>query len=467
MTGVRIAWFSPMPPVRSGVAACSAELVPELQTRHDIDVFVDQLPAPDRGIHSAHDFLWRHRQRPYDLNVYQLGNSSHHDYLWPYLFRFPGLTVLHDAHLHHARAVSLLQHRREADYRAEFAANHPDADARVAELAIAGFDSYLYYMWPMVRGVIEASRLSGVHSRALARQLQEDLATSTVEHIRLSHGSLVDETRERTARQRIRAQYGIASDAMTFGCFGGLTADKRVAQILDAFGATLPYVPDARLLLAGAAAPHMDLAGAIRRRGLDREVVIAGYLETDTELTDGIAAVDVTLNLRWPTARETSGPWLRSLAAGKPTIVIDLLQLVDVPSVDPRTWVPRMSDRAPVTVAIDILDEDHSLRLALRRLARDTSLRRTLGVAAREHWQREHSPEGMSADYQRLMEQARSTPAPRRSLPRHLVNDGTRVLDALLTPFGPSVTERIRGIAASREPRQESARTVPESGPRL
>jgi glycosyltransferase involved in cell wall biosynthesis len=446
MTCVRVAWFSPMPPVRSGVAVCSAELIPELRTRHDIDVFVDQLPAaPDRGTHSAHDFLWRHRQRPYDLNVYQLGNSSHHDYLWPYLFRFPGLTVLHDAHLHHARAVSLLQHRRDADYRAEFAANHPDADAQVAELAIAGFDSYLYYMWPMTRGVIEASRLSAVHSRALARQLQEELETSTVEHIRLSHGSLVDETRERSARQRIRAQYGIASDAITFGCFGGLTADKRIAQILDAFGATLPYAPDARLLLAGAVGPHWDLAAAVQRQGLDGKVVITGYLETDAELTDCIAAVDVTLNLRWPTARETSGPWLRALAAGKPTIVMDLLQHVDVPALDPRTWTSRACDRLPVTVAIDILDEDHSLRLAMRRLARDSALRRTLGVAGRDHWQREHSADGMLADYERLMEQARWRPAPRPSLPRHLVNDGTGVLEGLLAPFGlPSPLSQTR-----------------------
>ena len=47
--------------------------------------------------------------------------------MWPYLFRYPGLVVLHDAHLHHARAWSLLRRKRHEAYRAEFEFNHPEA----------------------------------------------------------------------------------------------------------------------------------------------------------------------------------------------------------------------------------------------------------------------------------------------------------------------------------------------------
>src|SRR5688572_7477829 len=141
-----------MPPVRSGIAACSAELVAALGARHEIDVFVDEpVAAAAPATCSAHEFLPRHRRSPYDLTVYQLGNASHHDYLWPYLFRFPGLTVLHDPQLHHARAAGLLRTRRPDDYRREFAANHPDTPPDAAELAVAGFDSHLYYLWPMIR----------------------------------------------------------------------------------------------------------------------------------------------------------------------------------------------------------------------------------------------------------------------------------------------------------------------------
>ena len=38
----RLAWFSPVPPARSGIAGRSAELVVELRAGFDIDVFVDE-----------------------------------------------------------------------------------------------------------------------------------------------------------------------------------------------------------------------------------------------------------------------------------------------------------------------------------------------------------------------------------------------------------------------------------------
>src|SRR4051794_37665859 len=132
----RLAWFSPMPPARTGVAACSAELVPALRVEHEIDVFVDDATVGSTpGLRSAHEFPWRHQRSPYDLTVYQLGNSSCHDYLWPYLFRYPGLAVLHDVRLHHARAAALLRRGRAAAYREEFVWNHPGVDRDLAELA--------------------------------------------------------------------------------------------------------------------------------------------------------------------------------------------------------------------------------------------------------------------------------------------------------------------------------------------
>jgi glycosyltransferase involved in cell wall biosynthesis len=414
--------------------------------------------------------VWRHRDAPYDLNVYQVGNSSHHDYLWPYLFRYPGLSVLHDASVQHARAAALLRTRRAEDFRAEFAANHPGISPDLAELAIAGFDNHLYYFWPMSRLIIEASRVTAVHSVPLARELQEQLPAAHVTAIHLAHGQSLTADQIRSARARVRAAYGIADDAVLFGVFGGLAPDKRIAQILDALAATIPYAPSSHLLLAGAPARHYDLAADVHTRGLDERVTITGYLGTDAELTECIAATDVSLNLRWPTAREMSGPWLRALAAGRPTITIDLAHLVDVPSVDPRTWRvnpslagirdpgsgirntksenqpgewpdksdrgPRITDPDPVTVAIDILDEDHSLRLAMRRLATDPALRTSLGAAGQRYWEREHSMPRMADDYERVLAEAATLPAPKVPLPQHLVNDGDRLLNDVLGQFG-------------------------------
>ena len=431
-----------MPPVPSGIAACSAELVAALRARHQIDVYRDEAPlasAPDTE--SAHTFVWRHRREPYDLTVYQVGNSSHHDYLWPYLFRYPGLTVLHDAHLHHARAASLLRTERRGDYRAEFVANHPDLNANLAELAVAGFDNQLYYSWPMRRLVVERSRLIAVHSRALASTLAAESPSAAVTSVRLAHGVLVNGDDAHRHRLRVRHQQGIEAGATVFGVYGGLAPEKRVPQILSAFRALLPYAPEAHLLLAGAPARHYDVAADVRSHGLERQTTITGYLESEAELTAHLAACDVSINLRWPTAREMSGPWLRALAAGLPTITTDLVHLADVPSLDPRTWrvhSPAPASRIPhpdseaICVAIDILDEDHSLRLAMRRLALDPALRVSLGAAGQRHWINEHSMPRMVEDYERILSRASALPVPGIPLPPHLVNDGDAVLKQTL-----------------------------------
>jgi glycosyltransferase involved in cell wall biosynthesis len=476
---MRLAWFSPMPPVSSGVAVVSAELVRELGTRHAIDVYVhanhprELVPTLDAvRVYSAHDFVWRHRAEPYDLTVYQVGNSSHHDYMWPYLFRYPGLTVLHDVHVLHARAAALLRTRRPEAFRAEFAANHPDVPVDLAELAIAGFDNHLYYNWPMSRLIVEASRLTAVHSAPLARQLQEQLTGSCITTIRLAHGERLDAEHIARARAHVRGSYGIhqneAEDAVLFGVFGGLMPDKRIPQALDALSAIAPYAPSAHLVLGGAPARHYDVAADVARRGLENRVTITGHLPTASALTECIAACDVSLNLRWPTAREISGPWLRALAAARATITIDLAHLVDVPSVDPRTWkmnsvatgdwrlaagserqngesrpAKRQSptanrDADPVTVAIDILDEEHSLRLAMRRLATDPALRASLGAAGQRYWELEHSMPRMVEDYERALAEATALPSPNVTLPSHLVTDGDRVLNDVLDEFGLS-----------------------------
>jgi glycosyltransferase involved in cell wall biosynthesis len=353
---------------------------------------------------------------------------------------------MHDARLHHARAAALLRRQRRDEYRTEFALSQPDVSPAAAELGIVGLDNYLYYNWPMRTLVLDSSRVTAVHAPILAQELKEEHPEAVVETIRLSQGEVIPEKRAREARSRIRARYRLNDDVVLFGVFGGLTPEKRLPQVLRATAATLLYNAKVRLMLAGAAASHYDVAADVEEHDLEESVIITGYLDDDDEFTDHLAACDVSLNLRWPTAREVSGPWLRALAAGKPTVTIDLSHMATVPALDPRTWTVAPLGNAyddtpaPVTVALDILDEDHSLRLAMLRLSTDDGLRAQLGQAAREYWLRNHSKKGMLDDYRRVITRALSTSkdggTARAHLPPHLTDVADRKLHELLEPFG-------------------------------
>jgi glycosyltransferase involved in cell wall biosynthesis len=412
-----------------------------------IDVFVDERqvqvgrapdgapPAGSWRVQSAHDFVWRARRGQYDLVVYEIGNSTLHDFIWPYLYRWPGLAVLHDARVHHARGHALLSRRNADAFRAEFAWAHPDVGADVAELAIHGFDGTYYYQWPMLRGLVESSRMVATHARGVVRELNECYPEARAEYIALGDG-----LRHRLSgddRRQLRATRHFGPEHVVFGVFGGLTAEKRVPQILRALAATRRDIPAARLLLAGAPDRRLALPALIESLDLDDIVSLLPGLD-DEQFDRWIGAIDVSLNLRWPSARETSGPWVLALSAGLPTVVIDLLHQVHLPVLDPRKWTSPSGDRPvdPVSVAIDILDEEHSLRLAMRRLATDEGLRGQLGRAARRYWEQEHTVARMAGDYLRVINRAASSPAPAALLPAPLRPDALDHTRALLDTFG-------------------------------
>ena len=110
-------------------------------TKVRVPAALDAPPAPGAWrVLNAHEFLWRQQKGHYELNVYQVGNSHLHKYQWPYLFQYPGLAVLHDVRLHHARAEALLSAGRMSDYRAEFAWSHPDTGEAAANFALLGIE---------------------------------------------------------------------------------------------------------------------------------------------------------------------------------------------------------------------------------------------------------------------------------------------------------------------------------------
>jgi len=211
---MRLAWFSPLAPVPSGIATYTAIILPRLATRHEIDVFVDTdvwavggpaqaPPARDADgyltvtsygchIRSAHDFVPKHSVRPYDLVVYQLGNARCHDYQWPYLLRHPGLVVLHDAQLHQSRAAALLQQKRPEDYRGEFAFSHHDAPEHVTDWVISGLGNAAAGLYPLTGLVLETARSVAVHHPRLATSLLDEHATVAIGTIRLGTPDLLD-----------------------------------------------------------------------------------------------------------------------------------------------------------------------------------------------------------------------------------------------------------------------------------
>src|SRR5262245_56547954 len=84
---MRLAFFSPLPPTRSGIADYSAALLESLRTLADVDVFEKAGQPFDPG--------------RFDAIIYQVGNNAWHDFVYETALRHPGFVVMHESNLHH------------------------------------------------------------------------------------------------------------------------------------------------------------------------------------------------------------------------------------------------------------------------------------------------------------------------------------------------------------------------------
>jgi glycosyltransferase involved in cell wall biosynthesis len=374
--------------------------------------------------------------------------------MWAYLARYPGLAVLHDPRLHHARARQLLASDRAGDYRHELRYSHPDLTPDFAEYAIAGLGGPIYYLWSMIGVVMRTARMVAVYNTRVADELRAAYPDMPIRPIRLGTTALNGEG------GTVRARFGISDTAVVFAVFGTITAEKRIGPILRAFAdvarggadvarGTGVAEADVHLLLAGDASGYPPLRSEIAATGVADRVHVAGYVD-DEAIGDYLDAADVCLCLRWPTAQETSAAWLNALASGRATVISDLAHLVDIPAIDPRdgrafpsSAEPLAMRRAePVAMRIDLLDEEASVRLAMTQLVTDSALRARLARAGHAYWRANHTLTATADDYRAIIREAATRAAPTvPDLPAHFTDDSSGRAREIVARFGISLDD--------------------------
>jgi hypothetical protein len=99
----RLAYFSPLPPEKSGISDYSAELLPELAKYYQIDLITDlrEITATDIANNFRRLSIAEFQQRAYDYDriLYHFGNSEFHSHMFNLLKKYPGTVVLHDFYL--------------------------------------------------------------------------------------------------------------------------------------------------------------------------------------------------------------------------------------------------------------------------------------------------------------------------------------------------------------------------------
>jgi glycosyltransferase involved in cell wall biosynthesis len=397
---MKVAYYSPLPPSRSGIADYSALLLPALEKRIEVEI--------------ARPVRFRRTPKA-DVALYHVGNDPEaHGWIVEAMRRRPGVVVLHELVLHHLVAGITLARGDAAGY---LAAMERDYGLAGRLLAYGVLDNRIPPLWetrpqdfPLAGEILRLAQSLVVHSR----YVEEGARAAGYE------GRIALIPHPAWARPA-----EIATVGNLIGCFGHLNESKRIPQLYAAFARLRERLPDARLLVVGGASRR--LADLDMPEGVTRE----DYVDEE-RLWSLMSECDVIVSLRSPTMGETSGTVIRALSAGRPLVVSDI------------GWFSELPDTVAVKVAPDEREVE-TLAAELERLLSNDEGRGTMSAAALQLATTEHALDRIADLYVATLEEAAGGEAVREAVTREVVEAAAEV------GIGPDVPEAKELAARLRE----------------
>lgn len=389
---MKLAYFSPFGPQRSGIADYSEELLPHLAAAGaEVTLFVEGFRPSNAALAGRFEVRDYRRDRSaldslgeFDAAVYQMGNDHrYHAGVFDALRAHAGVVVFHDFAL---QDFFLGLARERGDMRVyldEVAACHGHDARREAEESLArGATPALFARpldFPLNCRLARAAEGIIVHSdwsRARFQSIAPGVPVRRVNH------HITPEAAAAPARVYDAEATPSPSDdsarpvgPVRIASFGLITPDKGIERVLRAL-AHLRAAHDFRYTLVGDPNSYFDVRALVRECGLEDRVEITGHVPLE-EFERRIGETDIALNLRERTVGETSGSLCRIMAAGVCAVVTSV------------GWFGELPDDCVVKVEPGE-HADALLRAYLGRLIDDDALRARLGANARRHVLSEH-----------------------------------------------------------------------------
>ncbi|MEJ1171806.1 glycosyltransferase [Variovorax sp. CCNWLW235] len=384
----RLAYVSPLPPERSGIADYSALLLPELSRYYEIDL-IAKLPDIDEpsiaGKFALRSVDWfRQNSGAFDRVLYHFGNSHFHEHMFELIAEIPGTVVLHDFFLGNIQA-----------YR-EFVSGHANRWTRalydshgypaVAEHFSAQDPEAASFKYPCNLDVLRHAQGVIVHSPHSMQLAQEWIGNAAAADWALIPLLRTLPTADSGRRAEARAALGLEESDILVCSFGMLNPTKLNHRLLQSWQASslagdlrckLVFVGDNEKGAYGARL-ELDVAATQGQAG------ITGWV--DKELFHCyLSACDIAVQLRTLSRGETSAAVLDAMGHAAATITNANGSMAFLP----REAVWMLPD--------DFTDAQ--LIEALEQLRNSPSIRRGYAATARELVRDTHSPQRCAREY--------------------------------------------------------------------
>ena len=322
---MNIAYFSPLPNQRTGIANYSNHLVSELSRFAQVELFhdgaqyfpglkVNNYLAQPSSLGRLHEF---------DAVIFNFGNNPEfHLAMWHVFQMKPGTVILHDAVLYY-----LMAGRGKGGIIRENLGKKPttiDRLRRTLEI-VENTDRPGWLMghsqphkFPCLESIISKAKGIIVHSHSACELVRKAGFSGTIEIIPMPvyREELEAVSHCIAKRAETRRRLGLKKNDILLGCFGFQNRVKRNSVLVKA-AERLNKKSNLKLLFAGIGELPVE---QINNSPIASDIICPGYL-SDKEFREHLAASDIVVNLRYPSMGETSATLLLAMLHSKPCIV--------------------------------------------------------------------------------------------------------------------------------------------------
>ena len=371
----RLAFVSPLPPSRSGIAGYSAQLLPYLEPHYEITLICGSGEVSDDYLSAnfsvrTPDWLRKNAER-FDRVIYQFGNSDHHAYMFRLLEEVPGTVVLHDFWLSHV--LEYLQLHHPEPYLWDEHLHYSHGWPALARRKGRGHDLAIIDAYPGNRRILDMAEGVIVHSEAsakLAAQWYGEAVGSAVRVVN-SQKALATDVDKKAAK----AQLGGSGEQVLICSFGFIDATKHSLRLARSFAASSAYRQGtARLVFVGqnAGGEYGQQIADVVANSKGR-ISFTGFV-SDTDYDLYLRAADLAVQLRGRSRGETSAAALDCLAYDVALIVNENLAFSQIPD-EAAIRLPQDFDDTALAATLDeaLYNDDmlNRLRKAGRKYLRE------------------------------------------------------------------------------------------------
>ncbi len=337
---MKVAYFSPLNPQKSGISDYSEELLFHFKKYLDIHLFIDGFKPSNKvikekfPIFNIKEFEYQHNKNKYKACIYHIGNNHEfHENIYLHALKYAGIVVMHDYAIHHLMAGMLLQKGKTAEYLEEIRYNNGAEGVNEAQKSLKGEIAPLWETssidYPMNKRIINSARGIIVHSKFVERlinKIRPDVPIRVIPH----HCANVLEN-PNEAKAIARKALRIDRKTIVLASFGHIVPAKRIDTVLRALKRLSNEYSNFIYYLVGEQAKGYNIKDMAKELGISKKVIFTGYTDLDT-FKEYMKATDICINLRYPIQGETSGSLLRLMGMGKTVIVSNVGSFAELPS---------------------------------------------------------------------------------------------------------------------------------------